>query len=682
MQFVEGQSLAEVIAELQCGGPIDQLDANKSVAALVGLSEKSVPGRSESKVTQAEKETVERALDGTDKIKQPGLATTGRLSSSGELAHSRSFFRFAAQIGVQAAEALDHAHARGIVHRDVKPGNLMLDVEGKVHVADFGLARMGEDAGMTMTGDVLGTIRYMSPEQALAKHAIIDHRTDVYSLGATLYELLTLSPLFKGNDRQELLRKITLEEPQQPGKLNTKIPIDLETIVLKAIAKDPTDRYATAQEMAEDLQRFIDGKPVQALRLNASQRLWRWSKRNPVVAVLSISIAALATLVAIVATIGYAQTSVALAQAQQQEQQTAEQRDRAEQQFRNAKDAVDRMLITAANKLENVPNSGEVRRELLEDALQFYEGFLETRSSDPAIRYETALTYSQVGKIRAQFGDRDAARIAYHKSIKIIEKLAEEFPENADYQEELTNRWRQVGGVERFLNSDLNLHYQRKSLDGLKKLVAAYPDRLGYREMLATCYSGVGNALIIAGRLPDAMPYYQQAVDKWEQLHKDFPQHPKNLARIANSYHWYGAGLLRQNKLEEAEEMIEKSHSIKKQLHQENPRRRWYRYVLVVTKHYLARLRREQGRIQETEIIWREAMKLNQKLIEDFPNEWEFRRRYSQILRELAMLLAENKKEKESQILWHKLTDQSLVILELVPDDPFTIASAGNKLMV
>jgi len=124
-----------------------------------------------------------------------------------------------ARLGVEAAEALEHAHALGVVHRDVKPGNLMLDGHGKLWVTDFGLARLGDEPGVTVSGDLLGTLRYMSPEQALARHGLVDHRTDVYSLGVTLYELLTLRPAVGGKDRQEVLRNIAFEEPIAPRRL-------------------------------------------------------------------------------------------------------------------------------------------------------------------------------------------------------------------------------------------------------------------------------------------------------------------------------------------------------------------------------------------------------------------------------------------------------------------------------
>ena len=187
---------------------------------------------------------------------------------------------------MQAAEALEHAHQQGVLHRDIKPSNLLVDGRGNLWVTDFGLARLQGDAGLTMTGDLLGTLRYMSPEQALAKRVGIDHRTDIYSLGATLYELLTLEPVYAGRDRQEILRRIAFEEPRPPRRLNAAIPVDLETIVLKAMAKDPAGRYASAQELADDLDRFLKREPIRARRSNAWERSVKWAQRRPAVAAL------------------------------------------------------------------------------------------------------------------------------------------------------------------------------------------------------------------------------------------------------------------------------------------------------------------------------------------------------------------------------------------------------------
>jgi tetratricopeptide (TPR) repeat protein len=171
------------------------------------------------------------------------------------------------------------------VHRDVKPANLLVDGGGRLWVTDFGLAQVQSDARLTMTGDLVGTLRYMSPEQAMAKRVVIDHRTDVYSLGATLYELLTLRPVFGGRDRQEVLRQIAFEEPRRPRRVNRAVPAELATIVLKALEKRPQDRNATAQEMADDLERWLRDEPIRARRPTLFQRAAKWGRRHrPVVA--------------------------------------------------------------------------------------------------------------------------------------------------------------------------------------------------------------------------------------------------------------------------------------------------------------------------------------------------------------------------------------------------------------
>jgi eukaryotic-like serine/threonine-protein kinase len=194
----------------------------------------------------------------------------------------RAFYRSLAHIGRQVAGGLAYAHARGIVHRDIKPANLLLDTEGVVWIADFGLAK-GEDEGLTHTGDILGTIRYMAPERLRGEG---DARADVYALGLTLYELLTLRSGFESSDRLKLIEQIKTEEPKKPRAVEARIPRDLETIVLKAIDKDPKARYQTAEAMGEDLGRFLADEPIRARQVSAAERYWRWAGRNPVIAVL------------------------------------------------------------------------------------------------------------------------------------------------------------------------------------------------------------------------------------------------------------------------------------------------------------------------------------------------------------------------------------------------------------
>jgi len=262
MQFIEGRTLAAMIEELRQG------------AGLPAETDRSPSPLKDSPSPLCPAPTPDKPVAGST------LETPAGLHSTDHSTRSRSFFRTAVQLGVQAAQGLDHAHQLGIVHRDIKPGNLMVDVRGNLWITDFGLAQIQGDNKLTLTGDLLGTLRYMSPEQALAQRVTVDQRTDIYSLGVTLYELLTLEPACNGPDRQAVLRQIAFEDPPHPRKLNRSIPVDLETIVLKAIAKNPTERYATARELGDDLERFLRDEPVRAKRPTLMQKARKWAVRH------------------------------------------------------------------------------------------------------------------------------------------------------------------------------------------------------------------------------------------------------------------------------------------------------------------------------------------------------------------------------------------------------------------
>jgi tetratricopeptide (TPR) repeat protein len=184
----------------------------------------------------------------------------------------------------EVADALDYAHNQGVIHRDMKPSNLLLSPAGRLSINDFGLARMLEQPGMTMTGEFVGSPLYMSPEQITAGRAPLDHRTDIYSLGATLYELLTLQPPFPGVRRDQIIAQIIGKEPKPPRWHNKRIPLDLETICLKAMEKDPDRRYQTAGQMAEDLRRFVNRFAISAKRAGPVARAVKWVRRRPAVA--------------------------------------------------------------------------------------------------------------------------------------------------------------------------------------------------------------------------------------------------------------------------------------------------------------------------------------------------------------------------------------------------------------
>ena len=272
MELVHGRSVHQIIA--QARGEQDASGLGNTETLVVagsgdaGGQDGSGRGSSAQAASQA----------GADR----STVVQSRTPSQSTVDHFDSIARLTATV----AEALEYAHQAGVIHRDIKPHNLILGDDGRLCITDFGLARVVEQPGMTMTGEFMGSPLYMSPEQIGGGR--VDHRTDVYSLGATLYEWMTLSPPFPGDTRELVISQITMAEPQRPRSLNTEVPLDLETICLKAIAKDPKDRYQRAGGMAADLRRYLERSAIKARRTGAATRMVKYVQRHPVGALVAV----------------------------------------------------------------------------------------------------------------------------------------------------------------------------------------------------------------------------------------------------------------------------------------------------------------------------------------------------------------------------------------------------------
>jgi serine/threonine protein kinase/WD40 repeat protein len=300
MQFIHGQGLDAVLQEVKrlCGW----VNAPAASEALVhGLAASVLSGKfsKEPSSTTVRNPPPVPLASLSQQPHAPDLPGQSRSEITSQ--SETQYFRTVAGIGVQVAEALEYAHRQGIVHRDIKPSNLLLDTAGQIWVTDFGLAKADGSEELTSPGDLVGTLRYLAPERLQGKAGPL---SDIYGLGITLYEMLTLRPAFGDSDRAMLLEHIRCQEPPALQKVDPRIPRDLETIVLKAIAKEPDRRYATAEALADDLRRFVADRPIQARRTSLRERAWRWCRRNPLVAGLLSSVVLLVLMTAIGSTVG------------------------------------------------------------------------------------------------------------------------------------------------------------------------------------------------------------------------------------------------------------------------------------------------------------------------------------------------------------------------------------------
>lgn len=330
---------------------------------------------------------------------------------------------------IDMADALAHAHASGIIHRDIKPSNILLDEHNKVWVTDFGLAICQSDTRLTMSGDLVGTMNYMSPEQSQGKP--VDERTDIYSLGVTLYELVTGQVAFPGKNRADVFHAIEYDEPKAPRQLNAQCPYDLETIILKAISKSRDDRYLRAADMRDDLQRVLAGQPIEGRRPGIWQRVYRWTERHRSLAIVA-GVGVLATCLSI--TIGAAQVLLTRSQLLATRIESENNLATAENNYWQGRNLVQRWNKDVVRKLADIPGAEALQARMLTDTIDYYEAFLrkaqaqvERKDShwptDPALAKDVAAARLGLAAALDARGQTDRAMVAYEQAIAELKRI-------------------------------------------------------------------------------------------------------------------------------------------------------------------------------------------------------------------------------------------------------------------
>jgi serine/threonine protein kinase/tetratricopeptide (TPR) repeat protein len=519
-------------------------------------------------LTGRSSDSLSLSLSSSSSVTLPGTGST----ATGQRAASRklSYWQSVANIGRQVADALEYAHKQGILHRDVKPSNLLLDLRGTVWVTDFGLAKVAGPAGdnLTHTGDILGTLRYMPPE---AFEGRSDARSDVYSLGLTMYELLAMRPAYDEKDRNRLIKQVTSGEPTPLDRVNREIPRDLVTIVQKCIAREPSRRYATAEELAGDLHRFIEDEPILARRQTQVERYVRWARHNPGIATLGAALTAVLVIATIASLLvaGH-MTNLARSEAKAADDERTARRDaddakgreaaerkiadaarndaevsqrraeeslkKAEENFAKARAAVNDYLTSVSedDRLKQ-PGLQGLRIQLLQSALQFYQQFLKERIDDPTLRGELAGVYRKVADIYRDLQQPEAAKQSYTQALRLYQVLADDRPEDPAHRFGLAL-------------THLRLNEPEPARRILERLIR--PDDPKYHSELGEAYSQLARAGSRSNNRTGVLHFERKALEIRERLVAMKPNDPDARFQLAASYKAIAIGLKDEHKAE------------------------------------------------------------------------------------------------------------------------------------
>jgi serine/threonine-protein kinase len=584
--------------------------------------------------------------------------------------------RMAAELLETLARAIHVAHRQGIIHRDLKPANILLKESGNRNqgsgignqepgrrspsaslipdsrflipkVTDFGLAKRLEAEGQTRTGDIMGTPSYMAPEQAAGQTKHIGPHTDVYALGAILYEMLTGRPPFRGETPLDTLEQVRSQEPVPPSRLLPRTPPDLQTICLKCLQKEPAKRYASAEALADDLRRFLRHEPITARPVGPLERLWRWSRRNRAVASLlaALFIVLVGGLVSVTmlwlrAEDQWLRAETNATHALTNLEEANRQRDRAAKNFRKAVEAVEQMLTrVAGERLAHVPHMEQVQRDILEDALRYYQGFIQEESADPAVRFETARAYRNLASVHHALGRYAEAEKDFKQALDLQRQLAAEMPSVPAYRHDLASNYLRFG----ILLQDANQLGQaeaayRQAIALQEELAAEFPAVPAFRKDHGNAYTNLGNLLKHTGRLNEAETAYRHAVSLQEKLVADVPDGPDHRFALAGCCNNLGLLLKDTARFEDAAGLYRQARTHYEKLVADSPRVAYFRRDLGLLQRNIGDLHRDLGSIGEAEQAYRTAVDLQQQLATDFPTVPQYRQLHAKACNKLGDL--------------------------------------------
>ena len=619
------------------------------------------------------------------------------------------------QLFIQACHAVQHAHQKGIIHRDLKPSNILvtlIDGQPVPKVIDFGVAKA---LGRKLTDKTLftgflrmiGTPAYMSPEQADLSGVDIDTRSDIYALGVLLYELLTgVTPFdtetLRNAALDEIRRLIRETEPPppstrisrleqakrttvakhrqtEPAALSRLVRGDLDWIVMKCLEKDRGRRYETVNSLADDIERHLKLEPVVAAAPGALYRAGKFVRRHRFGVAMAATLTLALTAGLVAALLGFAQAKREREHAERLAREEARQREIAEANYLTAREAVDQMLTRLAADLAGQPHMSQIRRQLLEDALRFYQGFLQQKGNDPELRHAVAQTYMRVGLIYHDLGQYDKSLEPLGKALALLEDLAQRNPNVAEYREEMVRTHAFTAGANMSLERTAQSVAHRQSAVALcEELQRKHPDAPKYLTMGAYAHVDLGNAF--RGRPRDKLEEKQQALRLYEERRTRFPNLPEDPVLLSHIRHWLGRSLEEMGRFEEAEQQYRQAHELRTQLVANQPGSAELKQSLAHIKWYLGDLLVQTGRPREGEKFIREAIAIMEKNLEDDPDFLEWWRRLGYVYEGLSRALLAMQRTPEAEAALRHSVELHTKLARAAPGEPAYPNAAANSL--
>ena len=574
--------------------------------------------------------------------------------SLAQLAKGELEFEQAATWVKDIAKAIGHAHDRGVIHRDLKPSNIVVCDDGhrgSPRVMDFGLARREQtDIHVTLEGQVVGTPAYMSPEQARGDAGMVGPQSDVYSLGVILFQLLCGEVPFRGNV-QKLVQQVIHDDPPTPSRFRNRIPRDLETICMKAIQREPSARYGSANALSEDLSRWLRSEPVTARRIGIAGHAWRWCRRKPVIATLLLSLA-----ISLIAGVSGIWVQWRAAEAA---------RVASEADLNDALESVDRVLGHLGNDaLDDIPQAKQLRAEVLNDALEFFDRFRQRKPDDPRLIMHVARAHFEVGRIQNALGKKEIARDAFQSAIEVFESLEDIAPDPEEWAYATTKTYSSYANLLKNGNVENARTYYKKSIALRRNLAEQHPEKPMYLAKLNV--TRVDLALILQDEA-EAEAMFNEAVSSFETLVAENKAvgFRRDFARVLN----IRAGFLVQiGKYDLAEQSRQRAIGFYEECLSEKPDDESYRAAYAGCCMRLLTELQQQSRVDEFREFEAKAIEAYTKLTSNFPATPRHRERFLMVLGDVGDLALAQKRYDDAIDKFELATLQGQMLVALFPN--------------